>query len=116
MVLLLRERVNPKEETASFVRSCAMDSKAQKSTQDLVKIPSGQIPLIILHWMHEHYRGGGFTIRDMRVFLEAKLREGTFTRGAVVTWINQSEAWASQIDPSKVNNLLAEYLEIKIAA
>jgi hypothetical protein len=96
-----------------------MVSKSMTSTPRDTKIPSGYIPLIILHWMDEHYQGGGFTIKDMRDFLETKLREGTFTRDAVKTWINQSEAWEFTTNlqqPGKVAELLGEYLEIKMAA
>ena len=96
-----------------------MFSKSETSTPRDTKIPSGYIPLIILHWMHEHYQGGSFTVHDMRTFFEAKLREGSFTRDAVKTWINQSEAWeftVNQKHPGKVAELLGEYLQIKMAA
>jgi hypothetical protein len=83
------------------------------------KIPSGQIPLIILHWLCVHYYGGGLTPMDMRKFLEEKLRSGFYTREAVRTWIRSAECWQQQMDqksPGAVNLLLAEYLGIKIAA
>lgn len=96
-----------------------MESESKTGTSRDEKIPSGAIPLIILHWMDEYYKNSGSTVRDMRIFLEAKLRDGTFSRDVVATWINQSKAWEftmNRLQPGKVDELLAEYLEIKIAA
>ena len=82
------------------------------------KIPSGYIPLIILHWAHEHYQSA-FSPLDMRKSFEQKLRDGEFAHDVIREWINQAEAWAFLMDQSNkgaVDRLLGEYFQIYLAA
>lgn len=82
------------------------------------KIPSGSLPLIILHWGHEHYQGV-FSPLDMRKFLEQKLRDGSFAPDVIQVWVNQSEAWAFLMDQQQkgaVDRLLAQYFQVHLAA
>ena len=114
------ERVRSLGRIVSIVRSCAMASfVSEKSTPRDTKIPSGYIPLIILHWLCEHYYGGSLTPLDMRKFLEEKLRCSFFTRDAVKTWMRNAECWEQQLEhhhPGSMNKLLQEYYQIRIAA
>ena len=82
------------------------------------KIPSGSIPLIILHWGHEHYQGR-FSTLDMRRFLEHKLRDGIFAHDVIRAWIDQADAWTRIMDQQQkgaVDRLLGEYFQIHLAA
>ena len=82
------------------------------------KIPSGSLPLIILHWGHEHYQGA-FTPLDMRKSFEQKLRDGRFEHDVIRAWIDQAEAWAFLMDQQQkgaVDLMLGEYFQIHLAA
>lgn len=83
------------------------------------QIPNGEIPFILLHWLHEHYYGGGLTPLDMRKFLESKLRDTLYERSVVEVWINRAHYWRSTQDaykPGFVDGLLEQYFHIKIVA
>ena len=88
-------------------------------TQKDTKIPSGEIPYIILHWLHEHYYGGGLTPLDLRKYLESKLRQGVYEQDVVAVWIKRAHYWEQAMEkaiPGRVDALLAEYFTLRIAA
>ena len=80
----------------------------KKDTQ----IPIEFIPLIISHWWHEYYYGPGFTVTELREFLEDKLRAGSYSEDTVRIWIHRADGWRTQWDgycPGYVDSILEEY-------
>ena len=76
------------------------------------QIPIEFIPLIISHWWDVYYKGPGFTVAELRKFLEDKLRAGLYSEDAVRTWIYHADGWRTQwygICPRYVNSILEEY-------
>lgn len=106
-----------------IVRSKAMKSfeakvESRHALKD-TKIPSGEIPFIILHWLHEHYYGGSLTPLDMRKFLESKLREGLYECDVVDLWVKRAHHWEKLVEhhhPGHVDTLLDQYFQIRVAA
>lgn len=83
------------------------------------RIPIEFIPLIISHWWDEYYYGPGFTITELRKFLESKLHAGFYTEEAVNAWIHRAVGWKKHLDlkcPGYADSILEEYTFLRHVA
>jgi hypothetical protein len=93
------------------MRSFSLQSDAVRDTP----IPAGCIPMILLHWLHVYYYGGRITIPQFRTFLESKLRENLYSKGAVDQWVRDAQNWIDiqeKKQKGRHGELLEEYFDV----